>query len=99
MKNIKKTYFDKIDEMVYFFLNDNRINKADILSIIRVAGNKYAQKHGIDKAKTDLAKFKYNGDITEEWLKHILTVLNPSYLDFSDPVTGEFTTEAFMSIS
>lgn len=99
MKNIKKTYFDKVDEMVSFLLNDSRINKSDILSIIRIAGNKYVQKYGINKAQTDLIKLKCPKKvITKKWLKHILTALNPCYLDFRDPATDEFTIKAFILI-
>jgi len=90
--------FDKIDEMAIFLINDDRVNDSDILSIIRVAGNKYAQKNGLEKAKKDLIKFSRPEKITVEWLKNILTILNPGYLDFNDPISGEFTTEAFMPI-
>ncbi len=96
---MEKTYFDKVPEMAKFLIHDSRIDESDILSIIRTAGNKYAQKNGVEKAKADLSKFSRPENVTQEWLEEILTVLNPGYLEFSDPVTGEFTTEAFMSIS
>ena len=97
---MNKTYFDKnnLEEMANFLINDDRLNTSDVLSIIRTIGNKFAQKHGIEKAKEELKNFKYPGELKKDWLINILTALQIEYIDFSDPINGEFTTEAFNAI-